>query len=163
MRGALLTVVLLLGTGCGPKPIYRNEPMPPERRPETAPPAVITRTRVEEVVRAWLGVPYRYGGQDRRGIDCSALSQQVLGDLGVSLPRSVRDQTMQGRTVSRSEIAPGDLVFFRLGSTWPDHVGIALDHDHFAHASTSRGVVIDRLMDPYFARRIAEIRRVFPD
>jgi len=153
----------MLAAGCGPKPIYRTEPMSPERRPETASPTTVTKAQVAEVVRPWLGVPYRYGGQDRRGIDCSALSQQVLGDLGVSLPRSVRDQTMQGRGVSRSEASPGDLVFFGLGSTSADHVGIVMDRDHFAHASTSRGVVIDRLMDPYFSRRILEVRRVVPE
>ena len=117
-------------------------------------------TRVEEVASSWLGTPYRYGGVDARGIDCSALAQNVLGDLGASLPRTTRAQTGAGRAVGRSDIRAGDLVFFRLDSALPDHVGVALGPDRFVHASSSRGVVVDRLMDDYFARRFAQARRV---
>ena len=57
----------------------------------------------------------------------------------------------------------GDLVFFRLTSSRPDHVGVALDPNRFIHASSSRGVVIDQMMDKYFSRRFVEARRIFED
>ncbi|NNE43338.1 MAG: hypothetical protein HKN12_03950, partial [Gemmatimonadetes bacterium] len=62
--------------------------------------------------------------------------------------------------VGRGDMIAGDLVFFRLGSSQVNHVGVALDRTRFIHSSTSRGVVIDQLMDGYFARNLAEVRRV---
>jgi cell wall-associated NlpC family hydrolase len=100
---------------------------------------------------------------DEGGIDCSGLVQNVMGELGAALPRTVRDQSRRGRIVERRDLAPGDLVFFRLDSGVIDHVGIALDANRFVHASSSRGVVIDRIMDRYFARRLAQVRRVLDD
>jgi cell wall-associated NlpC family hydrolase len=118
---------------------------------------------VEEVASIWLGTPYRYGGIDERGIDCSALTQNVMGDLGVSVPRTTRYQRRSGRPIDRSDVRAGDLVFFRLESSRVDHVGIALGPDRFVHASASRGVVVDRLMDDYFSRRFVEARRVLAE
>jgi cell wall-associated NlpC family hydrolase len=64
--------------------------------------------------------------------------------------------------VPLSELAPGDLLFFRLGSSRVNHVGVALGADRFLHASSSRGVVVDRL-DRYFTGRLAEARRVLDE
>ncbi|MBZ0267381.1 C40 family peptidase, partial [bacterium] len=119
--------------------------------------------RVEEVASAWLGTPYRYGGMDERGIDCSALVQNVMGDLGARVPRTTRAQQAVGREIPLRGVHPGDLLFFRLESTRVNHVGLALGPDRFIHASSSRGVVVDRLMDDYFGRRLVEARRVLPD
>jgi cell wall-associated NlpC family hydrolase len=96
-------------------------------------------------------------------VDCSALTQAVLGELGASLPRTVRAQQRAGRSIPVKKLAAGDLIFFRLDSSRVNHVGIALDSNRFIHASSSRGVVIDYLMDAYFHRRIVEARRVFAD
>ncbi len=161
---------IVLGVGCGPKPKYHTAPdspsgssrpgevaeSPEPRRGSPSP----ARGRVEAVAGPWIGTPYRYGGVDSRGIDCSGLSQNVMGELGVSLPRTVREQSRLGRSIPLKELRPGDLVFFRLEPGRTNHVGIALDANRFVHASMSRGVVVDRIMDRYFARRIVEVRRV---
>lgn len=161
---ALAAVVML--AGCGrpqARPRYTNESTSKEARRGAVAEGAVTRTKIEEVAKPWLGTPYRYGGASRRGIDCSALVQNVIGDLGTELPRTVRDQSVAGAPVSASGIAPGDLVFFRLTSTTIDHVGVALDANRFVHASTSRGVVVDHLMDKYFSRRFAGARRVLEE
>ncbi|HMB68515.1 MAG TPA: NlpC/P60 family protein, partial [bacterium] len=125
-----------------------------------APPAAVSKSDVETIARPWIGTPYRYGGYDRGGIDCSALSQNILGDLGATLPRTAESQSMQGWPVGAGGLEAGDLVFFRLGSSRVNHVGVMLDRTRFVHASSSRGVVIDRLMDKYFARNFAGGRRI---
>jgi cell wall-associated NlpC family hydrolase len=121
---------------------------------------VVSKAEVEAAARPWLGTRYRYGGYDRRGIDCSALTQNILGDLGADLPRTAESQSMQGWPVPAGALEAGDLVFFRLGSSKVNHVGVMRDRTRFVHASSSRGVRIDRLMDKYFARRFAGGRRI---
>jgi cell wall-associated NlpC family hydrolase len=108
----------------------------------------------------WIGTPYRYGGRTREGIDCSALACRLLQEVGVSLPRTVRDQRRVGRPVERRRLAPGDLLFFRLGSSGVNHVGVALGGGRFAHASRSRGVVVEDIETAYYAQRLTEARRV---
>jgi len=162
-------LVLLLLAGCTPKPVFRGDPSQP--RPDgdgssmvgLAPGQPVTKTRVEEVASVWLGTPYRYGGTDERGLDCSALVQIVVGDLGVDVPRTTRDQLGAGRQIDPRDLQAGDLVFFRLESSQVNHVGLALGRDRFIHAATSRGVVVDRLMSDYFSQRFVEARRVFPE
>ena len=154
--------------GCGPKPLYRPAPdLTDTKDTKDAKDASQPRSstsvdgvRVAEAAQPWMNVPYRFGGTDQRGIDCSALTQHVLGDLGVSLPRSVCAQRLAGASVPTIELRPGDLLFFSLSGGSVDHVGIALDANRFVHASTSRGVVVDYLMDRYFARGFVEARRV---
>jgi cell wall-associated NlpC family hydrolase len=120
----------------------------------------LTSERLAELTTAWLGTPYRRGGQDARGIDCSALARSVLAEFGVGLPRTTAAQRRIGHAIPRDAMAPGDLVFFRLGSGRVNHVGVALDTDRFLHSSSSRGVVVDRLNDTFFGRRFVEARRV---
>lgn len=167
---AALAVGLVAAAGCGAKPIFRTGDMDraasaPSRPSTAAPtPSRPSSARVEEVASAWLGTPYRYGGVDERGIDCSALVQNVMGDLGARVPRTTRAQLSTGRKIPASGgFRSGDLLFFRLESTHVNHVAIALGPDRFIHASSSRGVVVDRLMDDYFGRRLVEARRVLPD
>ena len=99
----------------------------------------------------WEGTPYRYGGNSRRGVDCSGFIQQVYrGFAGRHLPRTTRQQAELGRAVSWSELEPGDLVFFKTGFK-QRHAGIYLGNGEFMHASTSKGVILSRLDNPYWA------------
>ncbi len=163
VAAAIAVVVAVAVAGCGkphPRPRYTAESTSKESKHVGVAEGAVSSKRVEQVCHPWLGTPYRYGGGSRAGIDCSALTQNLMGDLGANLPRTVRAQTAVGASVASSEIAPGDLVFFRLTSTKIDHVGVALDANRFVHASSSRGVVVDHLMDKYFSRRFAGARRV---
>jgi cell wall-associated NlpC family hydrolase len=107
----------------------------------------------------WLGVRYRFGGESRSGIDCSAFTRQIFREtFGMELPRNTALQVQEGVSVQRQDIAPGDLVFFRRGGT--RHVGIYLGDNEFIHASASRGVTISNMDEDYYRRYYWTARRV---
>ena len=116
------------------------------------------------LVRAALelrGIPYRNGGSDLTGFDCSGLTQYVFARYGRSLPREVRDQFQVGEPVARDQILPGDLVFFSTTGPGPSHVAIAVSVDLFVHAPSSRGVVrVERIDSRYWMPRMVGIRRL---
>jgi cell wall-associated NlpC family hydrolase len=109
----------------------------------------------------WLGVPYRYGGNTKRGVDCSGLVNAVFGKYGVGLPRRARELFHKGRSRSREQLAPADLVFFsNTAGKGITHVGIYLGSDRFIHSSSSAGVVISSLEDSYYRRHYAGARMI---
>jgi len=107
------------------------------------------------------GVPYRNGGIDPKGFDCSGLVAFVFRAHGLAVPRQTSEQFTVGRKIARDDIQPGDLVFFTTVAPGASHVGIAVDDDEFVHAPSSRGVVrVERLTLPYWQRRFVGARRV---
>ncbi len=110
----------------------------------------------------WLGTPYRYGGNDRNGIDCSGLACQLYQQVyHFTLPRQANAQRRLGYSVFYPYLKAGDLIFFRFaGEEHIEHVGIYLGNDVFIHASSRRGVVLDRLSNPYFKQHIVVIKRI---
>ncbi len=123
-------------------------------------------SRLMRVVGGYLGVPYKWGGTTRQGMDCSALTRAVYREAyGVELPRTSRQMYRLGKKVTApGQLQAGDLVFFRIDTSGPgiSHVGIYVGDGQFAHASSSRGGVIDPLSSPYFDKRYAGARRVLP-
>ena len=110
---------------------------------------------------ALRGIPYRLGGADPQGFDCSGLVQYVFALNGLGLPRVVRDQYRYGATVKLDQLEPGDLVFFETQGGEVSHVGIAIGGDQFVHAPNSRGQVrISRLTSGYWADRAVGARRL---
>lgn len=110
----------------------------------------------------WKGVRYRLGGNSRKGVDCSAFMQITFRDLfGISLPRMTVDQAKQGRRVSKSDLQPGDLVFFNTGRG-PNgkHVGVYVKNGQFLHASTKGGVIYSSLNSPYWSKTYWQARRM---
>lgn len=106
-------------------------------------------------VNEWIGVPYVFGGNSKRGTDCSNFVRMVMAkSYGSRLSRS--SETMYKRDVrkiSKAKLREGDLVFFSTGrSKRVNHVGIYLKQGLFAHASTQRGVMISSLNESYFKR-----------
>ncbi|HTL08280.1 MAG TPA: NlpC/P60 family protein [Chitinophagaceae bacterium] len=101
----------------------------------------------------WYGTPYRFGGNDKAGIDCSAFTGNLMTSVfGVGLPRMARDQYNACDHVKREELEEGDLVFFHTTRKGISHVGVYLGNDKFVHASLNYGVTISSLSDPYYAR-----------
>jgi cell wall-associated NlpC family hydrolase len=130
--------------------------------------AVLLNTEVEllednallEHIDEWYGTRYRYGGTTKSGIDCSAFVQAIyLSAFAMSLPRTARDQYRQSRIISATEVKTGDLVFFNT-TGGISHVGIYLQNNKFVHASTSYGVTISDMFDPYYLKRFIGIGRI---
>ncbi|HVJ50037.1 C40 family peptidase [Desulfitobacterium sp.] len=98
---------------------------------------------VISTAKRYLGVKYVWGGTSPSGFDCSGFTQYVFAQHGISLPRVSQDQFNQGRTVSLSNLQPGDLIFFSLDQDKViDHVGIYTGNGQFINASSSKGVTI---------------------
>ncbi|MCS7181212.1 MAG: NlpC/P60 family protein, partial [bacterium] len=117
------------------------------------------RTRLIEETLNYLGVRYKYGGENKSGIDCSALTRLVYKTIGIILPQNSLLQYKNGIKIEKEEALPGDLVFFRRGGNI-GHVGIYLGNDLFVHASyTLKRVVISSLSERYFKERFAGFRR----
>lgn len=108
----------------------------------------------------WQGTPYRFGGNDKSGIDCSALVQRIYHEsFNISLPRTTENQAEKGYLVYRDQLQVGDLVFFKTG--WRTrHVGIYIGRDEFIHASTSKGVIISSLNNVYWKPRYWQAKRI---
>lgn len=107
------------------------------------------------------GTPYRRGGNDPAGFDCSGFVKYVLGQNGVAVPRTVTEQFHAGRGVAGPQVEPGDLVFFTTVSPGASHVGIAIGGDEFVHAPSSAGEVrVERMSASYWATRFVGARRV---
>jgi cell wall-associated NlpC family hydrolase len=124
-------------------------------------PAAPVGTPVVSTALAFRGVPYRNGGSDPSGFDCSGFVQYVFASHGLRVPREVRDQFQAAAPVDRDDIQPGDLVFFETVSRGPSHVGIAIGGSEFVHAPSSRGVVrVERFTTQYWAERWIGARRL---
>lgn len=113
--------------------------------------------KVNNIYRKWAGTRYRLGGSGAGGIDCSAFVQKTMsGAFNVHLPRSTAEQRYSGRYISKSDLRPGDLVFFRKNN----HVGVYIGGGKFVHASSSRGVTTSSLSESYWTRNYTQSRRV---
>jgi cell wall-associated NlpC family hydrolase len=98
-----------------------------------------------------LGSSYAYGAEGPRSFDCSGFTKYVYDKVGVNLPHLASSQFNYGKRVSRSNLLPGDLVFFGYyGSADIQHVGIYIGSGKFIHASTKQGVITTSLAQPYY-------------
>ena len=173
--GRLLIVLLAAGaTACAarggtPRP-FPGAALPPTAAPELPAeagshtpelPAGAGTHRVIAMALGYRGVPYRNGGSDPSGFDCSGFVQYVFKQVGALLPRQAFEQFRIGREIDRDEVQPGDLVFFETVSRGASHVGLAIGGDEFVHAPSARGAVrVEKFSAPYWARRIVEVRRI---
>jgi cell wall-associated NlpC family hydrolase len=167
----LLIVVAALTTGCAatgatPQP-FPTAGRYPGATAGTAVPArpgptsTASGYEVSGTALSLRGVPYRNGGADPGGFDCSGFVWYVYGNHGLALPRTVIDQYRVGTPVDSSQLEAGDLVFFSTTSPGASHVGIVVGGDSFVHAPASNGVVrVERLGASYWAQRFIGARRV---
>ncbi len=109
----------------------------------------------------YIGVPYLWAGSTPKGFDCSGFTQYVFKQHGIAINRTTSTQYKNGYYVSKSELQPGDLVFFQ--NTYKEgisHVGIYVGNGRFIHASSSVGVTVTALDNSYWASRYYGARRV---
>ena len=112
----------------------------------------------------WWGTPYVLGGNTKNGVDCSYFTLDVMRDIyKVNLKRTAAEQYEQSVKIEWNNLKEGDLIFFKTeGRRRISHVGIYLANNKFAHASTSQGVTIGDLTDPYWQRRLYSLGRTSP-
>lgn len=113
----------------------------------------------------YVGVKYRLGGTNKKGMDCSGLVFKTYEIYDIRLPRTSIDMSRHGKKIDKSDAMPGDLIFFKTnGRSVINHVGIITeinqDEITFVHASTSKGVIVSSTTDDYYGKTFAQINRV---
>ena len=155
------------GSAPAPAPPTDAAPRPgavtptPAPAPPRGPRSAIDGYALVGTALALRGTPYRDGGTDLSGFDCSGFTQYVFAQHGVALPREVRDQFRVGKSVKPEEVAAGDMIFFTTTAPGATHVAIAIGGDQFVHAPSSTGVVrVEHLSSSYWAPRYLGARRL---
>lgn len=120
-------------------------------------------SQIAQYALQYVGCPYVYGGSSPSGFDCSGFTTYVMKHFGSSINRTASSQMDNGTSVSKSQLQPGDLVFFNSGnsSKRATHVGIYTGNGQFVHASTSTtGVIISDLNSSYYSSTYVGARRL---
>jgi murein DD-endopeptidase / murein LD-carboxypeptidase len=125
----------------------------------------IKPNQVISTAEKFVGTPHCMGGTTARCMDCSGLTYTSFGAHKIMLPRRSQDQARYGRIIfDRNDLKRGDLVFFTKSYNSPDyitHVGIYMGSDRFLHASSSQGVIVSPLSNPWWSQRFVFGTRVF--
>lgn len=109
--------------------------------------------RLYQFVYDWIGTPYRLGGGTKRGIDCSGFAFQLYNKVfNTVIGNNSRNIFSMVNPVSKDDLEEGDLVFFKIGSRSITHMGVYMGNNKFAHASSSKGVMISDLDEAYWRR-----------
>ena len=169
MRCAVLLLLTALAAGCAssgavPAPFPTPAPRRPSPEPPSSPEPPLSPAERPALVGTALslrGAPYRNGGSDPSGFDCSGFVAYVFAQQGLYMPRTVSEQYAQGQPVGLDAVAPGDLVFFSTVAPGASHVGIAISQEQFVHAPSSSGVVrVESLTASYWSSRLVGTRRI---
>ncbi|MGB0880564.1 MAG: C40 family peptidase [Polaribacter sp.] len=110
------------------------------------------------------GVRYKYGGTTKKGMDCSGIVYTAFGKENIKLPRTSREMAKRGNKISLAKVKKGDLLFFKAGRKYINHVGLVISIKNkqirFIHATTSRGVIISLLSEKYWKNAFVKAVRV---
>jgi len=151
-------LMVILAMGCGGTAVVQPRPQP-EKPASAASGSKPLEQQLRSEVQQWVGTPHRMGGASLKGTDCSGFVQRLYRDIfQQQIPRSTSRQVRAGQPINKKQLRPGDLVFFRIPYKGP-HVGIYLGQAQFAHASTSKGVMISSLGNDYWRSSYWTARR----
>ncbi len=140
---ALLAVVCL---SCRPGSL-------PEQKP-------VLRRQIVELAGKLAGIPYRFGGFDIDGFDCSGLVFYVFDCFGIRVPRHAREQGRMSGSIKLKHAAQADILVFKSHGTW--HSAIYLGAGRFVHAPSSGGWVRFEVLNAYWLSRLRKVITVWP-
>ena len=174
-----MLVFFLVLSGCGvmkPSPIYTSEKgssekaaKPNRTKPTRSTPLTIAVRLTSPIKLSMLtsidryrGVPYKWGGDTMKGMDCSGFTMKVFGEsANLNIPHNAAAQYKLGAKINRRQLKFGDLVFFRdIESKGVSHVGIYIGDETFVHASLSKGVINSSMNQEYYKKRYVSARRI---
>jgi len=163
IRAALAAALSIVLAACASTSLKHGNNPPDSRGTSDARvthPPPDPRVIMVDRARSMIGQPYRWGGAEPGGFDCSGLVVYAANGAGIRVPRTAHEQLHSGTPIARREVHEGDLVFMHLAHK-ELHVGIAIDDERFIHAP-SRGahVRIDSLAAPPYARGYLSARRI---
>lgn len=174
----MLLFLLPVVTGCAQKGKPKKsgkkttakvvKPAPDSTRKDTD--TATLNTKADSIVaeaKTYLGIRYRYGGEDTNGFDCAGFVCYVYKHHGIKLPRTADQQALLGKEIDREHIRPGDLVFFKgsnARSPAVGHSGIVVENKNgkilFISATVSAGIHIDDIDGPYWKERYIKAKRI---
>jgi len=176
LKFSIILLIAALFTSCGSsrkriitsKEEYRKteEVSPKYKHDPNAEPVDKKAFKVVRTAKKFEGTRYKYGGTDKKGMDCSGLIYVSFLEEGIPLPRTSRDMSLQGDRLYLKEVSVGDLLFFETNKNRKviNHVGLVVevneDGIYFIHSSTSRGVIISSLSESYWYNNFVMARRV---
>ena len=107
----------------------------------------------------YQGTPYKWGGIDKNGFDCSGFVKKVYQETyNINLPHNTKEIAKLGKKINKKELKKGDLVFFKTSPKYR-HIGIYLGNNKFIHSSSSKGVIISNLNSKYWSKKYWQSRR----
>jgi len=123
----------------------------------------IENEKLYRFIDSWIGVPYRIGGMDKKGVDCSGFTFLLEKEVfDKDLPRTARTMADKVKRKYEQDLEEGDLVFFDFDGQKFSHVGVYLHNNKFVHASTSKGVIISDLKDTWYYKYFTRAGSVKP-
>ena len=159
VKWPLLFILFTFVVACTGKqqPTVQESSITTDQKPSISPEKAIESPgrQALAVARKMLGSPYRYGGMDPKGFDCSGLVRYAFNQSGVELPRTSREIFRASLRIDPQKIEPGDLLFFALSANKVSHVGIYAGQNRFIHSpSSGKGVSYASMENPYWQRRL---------
>lgn len=117
------------------------------------PKSQIKNTLLYNFIDDWYGTKYKYGGLSKSGVDCSGFCNVLYKEVYKrELPRTTTELAKQINKVGKTKLKEGNLIFFNIEGKKNAHVGVYLINNRFVHASTSKGVIISSLENPYYKK-----------
>ena len=163
-RTILFIFSILLITGCSTtNPYTPQKPLSSYKSDKTHKNINISDALLQHF-KEWEGVSYKYGGDNKNGIDCSFFVYDAYkNNLKENIPRTTYFQSKSGIEIEKKDLNIGDLIFFITSKKGTRHVGIYLKDGDFMHVSTSNGVMISSLDNPYWKKHFWKAKRVLKD
>ena len=126
--------------------------------------SVFADSKMDKAIEPTIGTAYVGGGVNTNGFDCSGFTMYIFDKLGIELPHQSGSQFSMGTAIAQKDLREGDLVFFNFtGKGLVSHVGIYVGDGNFAHASSSRGVIINSLSQAYYKNGYVGAKRIMSD